>query len=83
MWIRLVLLGIGLLITALLLAIWRGVRRWQQASAQLRSQLQATVTSPTRLYSATELVALPPPVTRYFRLVLPVRQPLEIQYEPA
>lgn len=76
MWIRLVLLGIGLLVTALLLARWWGTQRWQQASAQLLAQLQATATSPTGSYSATELAALPPPVARYFRLVLPDRQPL-------
>jgi hypothetical protein len=77
MLLRWLLVGLGLVVVALLLALWWSARRWGNATTTLVARLRVAPTPPRPpAYSTAELTGLPPPVARYFRSVLRDGQPI-------
>ncbi len=71
LWEKLTLLGIGVLVAGLALALWRGSRSQQHALSQLSESLVRDC-GPlgTAQVKLNELRDLPEPVSRYFTRVL-------------
>lgn len=74
---RVALIAIALVLTALILVVWQAQRRWQNSTGDMRQRLHASA-SPQKVtrYSESELTGLPAPVARYFRTALKDGQPI-------
>jgi hypothetical protein len=77
MWSRLVLIALAAIVVIALAVAWQAQRRWQATTDELNRSLTVGV-RPTKvaLYSEQELEGLPPPVARFFRLVLREGRPM-------
>jgi len=77
MWIGIILAGIAALVTLLFLALWVGELRWRAGTTLFDERLRKTIQPPkVAVYHERELIGLPAPVQRYFRLVLRDGQPM-------
>jgi hypothetical protein len=76
MW-KTILLGIPILAAIIAVALAYGSSRWQSATKELHTRLEASrLPIGSRTYSSEELNGLPAPVQRYFRAVLKDGQPI-------
>ncbi len=77
MWLKMILFTILGLVVIISGAIFFGSVRWQTETLEVQRRLE-TSASPTQnnAYSSELLERLPPPVQRFFRVVLPEGQPL-------
>ena len=75
--LKAILLILVVLIVAVVVVIVYGACRWHIGTKALRAQLRTTrVPIPPATYDPHELEGLPPPVQRYFRVVLTAGQPI-------
>jgi hypothetical protein len=71
MWWKTILMVIGGLVVAIVVALLYGNSRWNARTKQLRGKLEVSrLRSLITTYDARELEGLPPPVARYFRAAL-------------
>lgn len=78
MWLKAALVVVALAIVAAIAVIY-GNARWNSDTLALRERLEATRTAPARsvgIYRSDDIAELPPPVQRYFRVVLTENQPI-------
>ncbi len=77
LWAKLTLLGLGVFVVGLALALWLGSRSQQRALSQLGESL-VRVSSPrgAAQVNLNDLSDLPAPVARYFTRVLQQKQPI-------
>jgi hypothetical protein len=77
LWARLTLLGVGVFVVCLALALWLKVRSQQSALSQLgESLIRASRARAAAQVNLNQLTDLPAPVARYFARVLQKEQPI-------
>jgi len=77
LWLKLILICLGILIAGITAAVLIGTGAWHRSSSALISTIiEETPSSGERIIGSADYSSLPGPVAKYFRLVLKNNQPL-------